>query len=161
MAVYGRQIYGVAYLVLHSTADAEEVLMDTMLTAWRKSGSLRDPAALKPWLLRIATRLSVSRARRTRAVLASAEEDVRSFDPMISVADRLTLATAIQGLPPRMRAAVGLHYYADLQVDAVAAVLGRSRNTVKTELREALARLRGQMADETLRAPGREQTDAR
>jgi DNA-directed RNA polymerase specialized sigma24 family protein len=63
-------------------------------------------------------------------------------------------------LPPRMRAAVGLHYYADLQVDAVAAVLGRSRNTVKTELREALARLRGQMADETLRATGREQTDA-
>jgi RNA polymerase sigma-70 factor (ECF subfamily) len=42
----------------------------------------------------------------------------------------------------RMRAAVVLHYYADLPVDQVAALLGRSPNTIKAQLRVALSRMR-------------------
>ena len=30
--------------------DAEEVVMDTMLSAWGRISTLRDPAALRPWL---------------------------------------------------------------------------------------------------------------
>jgi len=59
-----------------------------------------------------------------------------------------------------MRAAIGLHYYADLDVDAVAGALGRSRNTVKTELRLALARLRAFLDPETPSPAAVEQTDA-
>ena len=160
LAAYGRQIHGVAFLVLHSAADAEEVVMDTLLTAWDKSGSLRDPDALKPWLMKIAARLSLSRARRRRPVERLPAADTRFYDPMTSIADHLTLTEAVQALRPRMRAAIGLHYYADLDVDTVAAVLGRSRNTVKTELREALARLRHLMAEAYPTATRREQTDA-
>jgi RNA polymerase sigma-70 factor, ECF subfamily len=159
LAAYGRQIHGVAYVVLRSAADAEEVVMDTLLTAWDKGGSLRAADALKPWLLRIATRHSLSRLRRSREVdeLAS---DPRATDPMARASDRLSLATAVGSLPPRMRAAIALHYYADLEVDAVARALGRSRNTVKSELRLALNRLRQSLADEPLSSASREQRNA-
>lgn len=53
---YGRLLQGVAFHILRSHADAEEVVIDTMATAWERIGSLRDPVALRLWLLRIAVR---------------------------------------------------------------------------------------------------------
>ena len=50
-------------------------------------------------------------------------------------------------LSPRVRAAIALRYYADLDVDEVAAALGTSRNTVKTQLRIGLDRLRDNLRD--------------
>ena len=67
MAVYGRRIQGVAYLILGSHADAEEVVIDTLVTAWRKGSELRDPDALGAWLLRIAARHALTRGRRVGA----------------------------------------------------------------------------------------------
>ncbi|MBA2633444.1 MAG: hypothetical protein H0U86_10685, partial [Chloroflexi bacterium] len=66
---YGRRIQGVAYLILGSHADAEEIVIDTLVTAWRKGNDLRDPDALGAWLLRIATRLALTRRRRIGATL--------------------------------------------------------------------------------------------
>jgi RNA polymerase sigma factor (sigma-70 family) len=63
------------------------------------------------------------------------------------VANRVTLIAALAGLPPRTRAAVVLHYYADLTVDGVATALGTSQNTVKTQLRTGLERLRAALAE--------------
>ena len=61
--------------------------------------------------------------------------------------DGVALRDALATLPPRMRAAVVLHYYADLTVDGVAAALQRSPNTIKSQLREALSRLRHELAE--------------
>ena len=160
LAAYGRQVHGVAYLMLRNVDDADEVVMDTLVTAWDKASSLHDVDALKPWLMRIATRHSLSRIRRTRPADPLAAAQLRTLDPMSGIPERLTLASAVQALPPRMRAAVALHYYADLEVDAVAHALSRSRNTVKSELRLALARLRQLISDETPITARREQTDA-
>jgi len=119
-----------------------------MVTAWRKVGDLRDPAALPSWLLRIATRHALSRRRRVGATVAlppGAEDLLVGAGP--PAIDGLALRDALATLPPRMRAAIVLHYYADLTVEGVAAAVGRSPNTVKSQLREGLARLRIQLAD--------------
>jgi RNA polymerase sigma factor (sigma-70 family) len=60
---------------------------------------------------------------------------------------RLTLLEGVDTLPIQMRAAVVLRYYADLSVDEVAAVLGKSPNTIKAQLQTALDRLRVHLAD--------------
>ena len=66
--------------------------------------------------------------------------------------DRAVLKDALGSLPPRVRAAIALRYYADLNVDEVAAALGTSRNTVKTQLRIGLDRLRDHLRDRGLEA---------
>lgn len=114
--------------------------MDTVVTAWRQSGSIRHPEALRGWLLRVATRLSLSRRRRRRPMVALAVHEQPYALP--EDAERVALMDALGRLPPAMRAAVALHYLADLTVDEVATALGRSRNTVKAQLRVALQRLR-------------------
>ncbi len=144
---YGPEIHAVAFLVLRNASDAEEVTSDTLLVAWRKIGGLRDPGRLRPWLLRIATRLALRRSRlmRPRHVvpLELADELIAYPSPTL---DRLVVGNAIDRLPPRMRAAVALHHVIGLSVPQTAEALGRSENTVKSQLREATARLRRDLA---------------
>ena len=60
---HGAEIQAVAYLILRNEHDAEETLADTLLTAWRKIDTLRDPDRLRPWLLTTATRIALRRRR--------------------------------------------------------------------------------------------------
>jgi RNA polymerase sigma-70 factor (ECF subfamily) len=138
---YGREIQGVAYLILRNGADAEDVLMDTLLAALDRGSTLRDATAMRRWLLKIATNLALGRQRRFGRVtwLRVAPE---APGPTVDTTEHVALLQGLATLPLRSRAAVVLHYYADLPVADVAAVMGTSQNTVKTQLRTGLARLR-------------------
>lgn len=144
---YGREIQGVAYLILRDRAAAEDVVMDTLLTALERGDQLRDPGALRPWLLRIATNRALGVRRSSARVVqlhVAPDRPARRTDED----ERLTLLGCVDRLAPRMRAAVVLRYYADLPVRDVADALGTSENTVKTQLREALEHLRRALARE-------------
>jgi RNA polymerase sigma factor (sigma-70 family) len=54
----------------------------------------------------------------------------------------LSLREAVHRLPERIRAAVVLHYMAGLTVEETAGAMGVSQNTVKTQLRIGLDKLR-------------------
>jgi RNA polymerase sigma-70 factor (ECF subfamily) len=138
---YGREIQGVAYLILRNRADAEDVLMDTLITALDRGSGLRDASAMRQWLLKIATNHALGRRRRFgRVTWLEIAPDTAS--PSIDATERVALIQSLATLPIRTRAAVVLHYYADLPVADVAAVMGTSENTVKSQLRTGLARLR-------------------
>jgi len=138
---HGREIQGVAYLILRNAADAEDVLMDTLVAALDRGSSLRDPGALRPWLLKIATNLALGRKRRFRRV-TWVELAPDAPGPAFDTTEHVALIQGLATLPIRSRAAVVLHYYADLPVAGVAAAMGTSENTVKSQLRTGLARLR-------------------
>jgi RNA polymerase sigma-70 factor, ECF subfamily len=141
---YGRELAGVAFLIIRNHADAEEVVMDTLVTAWRRAADLRDDGALRTWLLRIATRHALSRRRRRRHTTTSLDLAM----PLAAApldgpsADRVLIAQALVDLPPKMRAAVALHYYAGFTVPQVAEIMGASQNTIKSNLADGMARLR-------------------
>jgi len=152
LARHGAEVHAVAFMITRNPSDAEEVTADALLTAWRKIGSLREPGRLRPWLLRITTRLALRQQARSRGVLPISPQLLeRLADPVLSVDRRLLLAEALDALPPHMRAAVVLHHVAGLSVAEVAEATGRSQNTVKTQLREALARLRVAFMDPATR----------
>ena len=62
--------------------------------------------------------------------------------------DAIAVRRALSSLPRRMRAAVVLHHMAGLSVTETAAALGVSENTVKSQLKTGLARLRGALGDD-------------
>lgn len=142
---YGREIQGVAYLILRDRQAAEDVLMDTLISALDRGATLREDGSLRAWLLRIATNLALGKRRRERRV-TWLEVLPEGSAPQPDVTDHLALLAGLNDLPARTRAAVVLHYYADLPVAQVATVMGTSENTVKTQLRKALARLRVSLA---------------
>ena len=148
LATYGKQIQGVAYLILRDQADAEDVVVETLLTAFERAGDLRDDAAFRPWLMRIATNHALGlRRSRSRVVRLHLVPEMGDHDHGSASTDRVALLDGISDLPIQMRAAVVLRYYADLTVEDVAIALNKSPNTIKAQLQTALDRLRVSLAD--------------
>lgn len=121
-------------------ANAEDAVQEALIRAWRHRRSF-DPTrgTARAWLVAIASRQALSlraRARPKSLVLAASDhgEDV--------VAD-VDLRRCIRGLPRRQREAVVWHYYVDLSVNEIAAIMRIAPGTVKSTLsdaRESLAR---------------------
>ncbi|MBS2540155.1 SigE family RNA polymerase sigma factor [Catenulispora sp. NF23] len=63
---------------------------------------------------------------------------------------KLTVLSALRGLPPRQRAAVVLRYWEDRSVEETAALLDISPGTVKSQCSRALAALRTVLQDDRL-----------
>jgi RNA polymerase sigma-70 factor (ECF subfamily) len=151
---HGRELQAVAYLILRDRALAEDVTIETLLTAFERGGSIRDDHALRAWLLRVATNkaLTVRRASGRVVDLSYAPDPVTPRDVAGDVSDRVALLSAVAALPIQMRAAVVLRYYADLSVEGVAAALDKSPNTIKAQLQAALQRLRSSLAEPTTKS---------
>ena len=148
---FGREMQAVAYMIVRDRAAAEDIVADSLLAALDHGRSLRDDDALRPWLLRIATNKALRyRDRAARVVELQVVEGAAAEHKGPTADDSLALWQAVRGLPPRMRAAIGLRYYLDLPVETVALVLEVSPNTVKTQLKSALAHLRTALADELM-----------
>jgi RNA polymerase sigma-70 factor (ECF subfamily) len=128
-------------------ADAQDLVQATFETAIRSLRSLRDPGAMRFWLLRIEVREAMRITRRMRCFvrLDVRVHEIPNTDP--GMADRVALKQALATLPIRVRAAVALHHLAGMSVRQTADALGVSENTVKSELKVGLARLRKELAD--------------
>lgn len=129
-------------------AEAQDLVQITFELALRRRASLRDPGALRSWLLVIQTREALRIMRRLRRLVRLDVGLVEVPSPVGGSADSLVIRDALRRLPPRIRAAVVLHHMVGLPVDETAACLGTSVNTVKSQLKTGLARLRELLRDD-------------
>lgn len=149
LAAYGPEVHAVAYLILRDRDDAEDVVIETLLTAFEKGGSIRDERALRSWLIRVATNQALGKRRRSGRVvrLAVVPDRAAAGDLGSESANRVVLLDAIAALPLQQRSAIVLRYYASFSVDEIALALGKSPNTIKAQLQVALNHLRRQLTE--------------
>jgi RNA polymerase sigma-70 factor (ECF subfamily) len=123
-------------VTLSSRDDADDLVQDALARAWKKRGQF-DPArgSLRSWLLAIVADQARSRWRRKQPLLEPIDADLITA----SAADELSVDVGrhVAALPPRQRAAVILHYFVDLAVEDVAALMECSTGTVKSTLHDA------------------------
>lgn len=137
-----------ARALLRNEADARDLVQTTLEIGFRKAGDLRDPAALRSWLLAIQVR-EAFRLRRRVACLVRLQPEIAEISSSPGLdADVVALRAALPKLPPRARAAVVLHYLGGLPVAEVARVMNISENTTKGRLKAGLARLREEFSDD-------------
>ena len=131
--------------VIGNAAAADDVLQETLMRIYRKLQWLDDPAHLRPWAYRIASREAFRWLDRRQKTLAREADDadletIAEAPPaFIPEGDVERLA---QMLSPASRAVVLLHYQHDLTIAEVAAVLGVAAGTVKSRLAYGLRQLR-------------------
>jgi RNA polymerase sigma-70 factor (sigma-E family) len=129
-----------AYLLTGSHTDAEDLVQVALVKVvphWRRVAERPEP-----YVRQVLVRESVSRWRRRRW-RETATGAVPDRPEAVGDVDRaLDLQAALAALPPRQRAVVVLRYYEDLTERETAQVLGIAVGTVKSQARDALARLR-------------------
>jgi RNA polymerase sigma-70 factor (sigma-E family) len=137
--LYAR-VYGVAFQLIGSRPEAEDIAQETLARAYVRWRSVRDYAG--PWAVRVAGNLSIAswrRSSRNTRFLARADRTPTAPAP---TADRIDLHRALSRLSKRQREVVVLRYLGDLAEAEVARVLGCSVGAVKQHASRGLAALR-------------------
>ena len=144
-----------AYVITGSAADAEEVVQDAFVKAYRARGRFREGAPFRPWLLAIVANEARNRrrslARRARFELHAVEERpsadaAPSPEAALLVREqRAQLLAALDTLGEEQRQAVACRYLLGLSERETAAVLGCRPGTAKSRLSRALANLEGEL----------------
>lgn len=128
---------------------AEDLTQETYARAWTRIDSLRQARSLRSWLLTIARNEYLQRARLKRplevgieAAAAAAAADPPADDLLARTERDANLRRAVSRLDGVLREAVILHYFQELSLREVGAVLGVPPGTVKSRINRALTTLR-------------------
>jgi RNA polymerase sigma-70 factor (ECF subfamily) len=74
VARYRSKVYGLALRMMQDASDAEEILQETMLSAWQNLPGFRGESAFGSWLYRICANFALMRLRRRKVEAESAAE---------------------------------------------------------------------------------------
>ena len=133
------ELLRLATLLAGNRHGGNDVVQSAIERAWRSRRDLRDPEHVGAWLHRIVVNEAL-RAHRGRATAVLAE-DLRSQSGTPG-SDAIDLAAAFDRLPAEQRAVVALHTVLGYTVDEVTELVHAPRETVRSRLRLAIARLR-------------------
>jgi RNA polymerase sigma-70 factor (ECF subfamily) len=142
--------FGVAYRLLGSPEDAEDIAQEAFVQVLTRLHTLQDPAAFVGWLRRVTVNLCLDRQRRsTRVLLQPLVPDLVAPDPGVGPeASALTaerwreVERELAALPTPYRLAVVLRDVEGLAYQEVASLLGVPEGTVKSRLHEGRRLLR-------------------
>ena len=146
------RLYNLAFRMAGAANDADDLLQEIFLLAYRKLGSFRGESSLGTWLYRLAMNhcLDVLRSRQSRMGQQTDSLDEESASepvaaPALGAVSRIDLDRAINRLPHACRAAFLLHDVEGFGHNEVGAILGISEGTSKSQVHKARLRIRQYM----------------
>ena len=141
-----------ASLLVHDTADAEEVVQDAFvktLVAWDR---MRDKAKALPYLRSAVLNGARSRLRHQRVVERTPATAPGPADGPEQAAvtrdEQARVLTALGALPARQRECLVLRYYVDLSEAEIAATLDISPGSVKTHVHRGISALADRLEED-------------
>ena len=154
---HSRSVFRVAYRMTGNEHDAEEVVQDTFLRAYRQLHRFESRANFGTWIYRIAVNCSVDLLRtRMRHDDRRAPDLADGTDPLMTIAsddpdpDRLLLSAEVQeqlreafgGLSTLERAAFTLRHFEGRSIEEIGQALGLKTNATKHSIFRAVRKLR-------------------
>lgn len=156
---YAKVIYTIAYKILNSSEESEEIVLDVFTQVWRIAKNYNfQKGRVDTWLFMLTRSRALDRlrshARFDKAVAAS--EDVLKIhshtdspEEDVLLQERSSyIKTCLAELPQEQRLVLELAYFSGLSHSEIAAKTGISLGTVKTRIRLGLKKLREVIGDE-------------
>ena len=155
---HSRAVYRLAYRMTGSPSDAEDVVQETFLKAYKQLGRFESRANFGTWLHRIAVNCSIDLIRsRPRRESAHDAPDLEAFGATVERNDtagaspeRLMMSTEVQdrintamtGLSPMERAAFMLRHFEGRSIEEISQSLGLKTNATKHSIFRAVRKMR-------------------
>ncbi|MBC8584963.1 RNA polymerase sigma factor [Youxingia wuxianensis] len=144
-------LYKVALYSLGNAYDAQDVVSETFIEAYKGIKNLRDDNSFKPWIMRI---LSIRCKRKIGQYITGRNQlDIEDFMGLAEGGDsmeekssrKLELLRALETLTPQERQIVALAVVQGYTVRETAEILGAPQGTVSSKLHRTLKKLRAQL----------------
>jgi len=163
--IYYQKVYSLARATLKNDADAEDILQQTFIQAWRNISRLEDNAAFNTWIQRITLNQCYSLMRKSKPDLSIDDENdehgVLELESELILPEvyaqredlKIRLGRIIAGLSEVQRQTVQLFYFDNMSVEEIARIMDCSVGTVKSRLFLARKAIRTEI-EETERKSG-------
>jgi RNA polymerase sigma-70 factor (ECF subfamily) len=149
---HSRAVFHLAYRITGRAEDAEDVVQDTFVRAFRQLGRFEGRSSVATWLHRIGTNCAIDLVRKRRPhelAEASDQLDQRSAPPGPSPADLVEAAQiqrrideAMAGLSARERTAFVMRHFQECSIDDIATALGMNTSAAKHAVFRAVRKMR-------------------
>jgi RNA polymerase sigma-70 factor (ECF subfamily) len=155
-------VNGLLMRILDLPQDAEEVLLDVYMKAWRNAKSYSpDRGTVQAWLFTMARSVAIDRIRQRRARPSTLPLEFQGVPEPPSNADspeqqsaaaqrRRQVQLLLDELPPEQRDVVTLAYFGGLSHSELAGRLGQPLGTIKSRIRMGLTHLRNRLGGGSL-----------
>jgi RNA polymerase sigma-70 factor (ECF subfamily) len=158
---HSRSIFRLAWRMTGSEQDAEDLVQETFLRAYRNLDSFQERANFGTWLYRIGVNCSLDWLRRRRpyeeldeSVQSDSEGSAPVKESPEARPDRLILQmevrervkTALGDLSPMERAAFVLRHFEGMSIEEVSGALGLRSNAAKHSIFRAVRKMRRALA---------------
>jgi RNA polymerase sigma-70 factor (ECF subfamily) len=140
---YSEKLMAVAYRLLWSRDEAEDVLHDVFVGLPKALRKYDERGRLEPWLRRVTAHVALSRLRAGRVEFGGDPDS--AADEGISLEESMTLRAAVASLAPSLRAVLVLKEIEGFSHAEIGAMLGISKGASEVRLHRAIAALRERM----------------
>lgn len=150
---HSRSMYRLAYRMTGKAEDAEDIVQETFVRAFRQIGRFEQRSDFGTWLYRIAFNCAIDYLRvRTRHEMAEPEDSLDRLananntpspdDLIYAVQIERRVQAALEGLTPKERAAFLLRHYQGCSIDEICRTLNMKSNAAKHSVFRAVRKLR-------------------
>jgi RNA polymerase sigma-70 factor, ECF subfamily len=140
---YAGLVNGIALRILREPADAEDVVQEVFVQAWRQADRYdRSRGTPEAWICTLARTRALDRLRRRTSRREEPSETAPATTAAPPQVESLAVRKALEALTLNQRKALELAYYEGLTQSEIAERLGEPLGTIKTRIRTAMIRLR-------------------
>ena len=133
--IMSQRLYNISLRIVGSSADAEEIMHDTLLQYW-KFGRKHEIIDIGKWLSSICIRKSIDRLReryRWKELLENYEDPILDEPEAEDLEyDIQTVRKALSSLPDHYRAIVSLHLFEGYDYQEISQITGTNESTIRT-----------------------------
>lgn len=143
---YSKAMYNICYRITNDPEDAQDVLQEAFLSAFKKLQSFKGESSFGAWLKRIVVNASINHVKKKRILYMPIEgheaeigTDIQDEDLILEI-DRVK--DAIQNLPDGFRTVLSLYLFEGYDHREIASILGITESTSKSQYNRAKKRLK-------------------
>lgn len=152
--LYSKAMYNIAYRITNNELDAEDVLQESFVSAFRNVDSYRGTASIGAWLKRIVINNALTAVRKRKVDLTPVE----AYDELVDFSDNENddmlylnverIRNAIQLLPDGYRVVFSLYLMEGYDHKEIASILNISESTSKSQYNRSKKKLQKILREE-------------